>query len=136
MVVSTFFISIQHSLILGGSTVQKGERTYHLSGACESHSHIRTACPFNDDVTAVRVPFSRVHGFWLIQRHSFGKMSFSNNDTMFMGPSENEIVADTHGLIKVYLGNKKAFLTSMEVKKGLDTFESINPNETILTKLR
>ena len=107
-----------------------------LEVVSESHSHLEAVDPFNSDVTAVRVPFSRVHGFWFFQRHSFGNMKKQSQDTMFMKPKENEITADAHGLIKVYLGGIKQFPTSTEVKKGLDTFESNNPNETILTKLR
>lgn len=90
--------------IFKDANVQEGERTYHKTGACESHAHIKTTSPKNHAVTAVRVPFSRIHGLWFIQRHSFGNMKADKkereNDTMFKKPEENEITADTHGLVK------------------------------------
>lgn len=91
-------------------------------------------------MTAVRVPYSRVHGLWFIQRHSFGNMQTAEdkreNDTMFKKPEENEITADTHGLVKVFLGYECDISTSTEVIKGLKDFEAKLPNETILKRLK
>ncbi|MGN0930499.1 MAG: hypothetical protein ACI4NP_02145 [Thermoguttaceae bacterium] len=124
----------------GGTNVQAGERTYHNTGACESHAHIKTTSPNHHAVTAVRTPFSRIHGLWFIQRHSFGNMKTAKdkreNDTMFKDPDENEITADTHGLVKVFLGYDRNFSTSAEVIKGLKDFEANSPNETILKRLK
>lgn len=124
----------------GGANVQEGEMSYHKTGVCESHAHIKTTSPNNHAVTAVRVPFSRVHGLWFIQRHSFGNMQAKKykreNDTMFKDPEENEITADTHGLVKVFIGYDRDFSTSTEVIKGLKDFEAKLPNETILKRLK
>lgn len=120
-----------------GAKVNKGERSYHSSGFCESHSHIQSVAPFNPNVTAVRVPFSRIHGLWFIQRHEFNKsLRYIRHDTMFLEPDENEITADTHGLIKVYLGHITNYGTSSEVKTGLENYENSPSGESILTKLR
>ena len=120
-----------------GAKVNKGERSYHSSGFCESHSHIKAVRVFNRNVTAVRVPFSRVHGLWFIQRHEFNKsLIYIRSNTMFLGPGENEITADTHGLIKVYLGDIADYETSSEVKTGLEKYENSQSGESILTKLR
>ncbi len=123
----------------GGTNVQEGERTYHNTGACQSHAHIKVASSNTHSVTAVRVPFSRVHGLWFIQRHSFGNMKADKkereNDTMFKKPEENEITADTHALVKVFLGYDCDISTSAEVIKGLKDFEAKLPNETILKRL-
>lgn len=119
-----------------GAKVNKGERSYHNSGFCESHSHIESVAPFNPNVTAVRVQFSRIHGLWFIQRHSPNNSLNINQNTMFYGPDENEITADTHGLIKVYLGDITNYGTSSEVKTGLEKYENSPSSESILTKLR
>lgn len=132
-------IRTEHGDILrdaNGAKVNEGERSYHSSGFCESHSHMRAVAPFNPNVTAVRVPFSRIHGFWFIQRHSPNKSLNINEDTMFLGSGENEITADTHGLIKVYLGNIADYKTSSKVKTGLEKYEKSPSGESILTKLR
>lgn len=120
-----------------GANVNKGERSYHSSGFCESHSHMRAVAPFNPNVTAVRVPFSRIHGLWFIQRHSPNKsLYYIRHDTMFLEPDENEITADTHGLIKVYLGDIADYKTSSKVKNGLKKYENSPSGESILKKLR
>ena len=120
-----------------GANVNEGERSYHSSGFCESHSHIESVAPFNPNVTAVRVPFSRIHGLWFIQRHTPNKsLRYIRHDTMFLEPDENEITADTHGLIKVYLGHITNYRTSYEVKTGLEKYENRPSGESILTKLR
>ena len=120
-----------------GAKINKGERSYHSSGFCESHSHIQSVSPFNRNVTGVRVPFSRVHGLWFIQRHEFNKsLSHIRNNTMFLGPHENEITADTHGLIKVFLGDIADYKNSHEVTVGLKKYENSPSGESILTKLR
>ena len=120
-----------------GAKAKEGERSYHKSGFCESHSHMRTASPFNSYVTAVRVPFSRVHGIWFIQRR-LSKPIYKplDQNTMFLTPSENEITADTHGLIKVYLGDDTQYSNISKVKAGLKKYENSPSGESILTKLK
>ncbi len=59
-----------------------------------------------------------------------------NAKVMFGDDEENEIIADTHGFIKVYLGTDSVFKNYMDVAKGLDDFERNHPNETILNGLR
>ncbi len=54
---------------------------------------------------------------------------------MFKKPEENEITADTHALVKVFLGYDCDISTSAEVIKGLKDFEAKLPNETILKRL-
>lgn len=119
-----------------GAKVNEGERSYHSSGFCESHSHLQAVRVFHSNVTAVRVPFSRVHGLWFIQRHSPDKSTGINNRTMFAKPDENEITADTHGLIKVYLGDMSFYDYSYKVRTGLIKYENSPSGESILTKLR
>ena len=48
--------------------VKPGEQTYHNTGVCESHSHIKTVAVKGHDVVAIRVPFSRIHGLWFMER--------------------------------------------------------------------
>lgn len=55
---------------------------------------------------------------------------------MFLGPGENEITADTHGLIKVYLGDISTYDYSYTVRTGLIKYENSPSGESILTKLR
>lgn len=61
--------------------------------------------------TLVTVPFSRVYGLWIIERgtiNDFGKYD-PENAGQFMDNSENEIVADTHGLPIIYVGSIKEY---------------------------
>lgn len=120
-----------------GAMPKEGEKTYHKSGFCESHSHIETASPNSPYVTGVRVPFSRVHGLWFIQRKmSDPNDSYMNEDTMFLNPKENEITADTHGLLKVYLGDKTQYPNAATVKGGIENYEKNHPYDSILKKLK
>lgn len=85
--------------------VKPGEQTYHKTGVCESHSHIKTVAVKGDDVVAIRVPFSRVHGLWFMERKYSGKyIKGDDKETTFYNDEQNEILADTHGLPKFYLG--------------------------------
>lgn len=122
---------------LKGSMPKEGEITIHKSGICESHSHIKTASPNSSFVTGVRVPFSRIHGLWFIQR----KMSnindnYMNGNTMFLNPKENEITADTHNLSKIYLGDKTQYPNAAKVKAGVEKYEKTHPDDSILKKLK
>ena len=122
-----------------GSMPTEGERTYHKSGICESHSHIETASPYSPHVTGVRVPFSRVHGLWFIQRKmSDTNNNYMNNNTMFMNPVENEITADTHNLPKIYLGDVTQYPNAAKVKAGIEKYEKSHPYEydSILNRLK
>lgn len=120
-----------------GSMPKEGERTYHKGGICESHSHIKTASPNSPYVTGVRVPFSRVHGLWFIQRKmSDTNDSYMNGNTMFLNPKENEITADTHNLPKIYLGDKTQYPNAAKVKAGIEKYEKTHPDDSILKKLK
>lgn len=120
-----------------GSMPKEGEITHHKSGICESHSHIETTSPNSPYVTGVRVPFSRVHGLWFIQRKmSDPKDFYMNGDTMFLNQQENEITADTHGLSKVYLGDKTQYPDAATVKAGIEKYEKTHPDDSILKKLK
>ena len=55
---------------------------------------------------------------------------------MFANQDENEITADTHGLIKVYLGDMSFYDYSYKVRAGLIKYENSPSGESILTKLR
>lgn len=39
-----------------------------LSGVCESHGHITASMVTGDFLTVVRVPYSRVHSLWFMER--------------------------------------------------------------------
>ena len=120
-----------------GSMPKEGELTIHRSGICESHSHIETTSPNSPYVTGVRVPFSRVHGLWFIQRKMSDPNDFyMNGDTMFMNQEENEITADTHGLAKIYLGDKTQYPDAATVKAGIEKYEKTHPDDSILKKLK
>lgn len=90
--------------------VKPGEQTYHKTGVCESHSHIKTVAVKGHDVVAIRVPFSRIHGLWFTERKYSGEhINGDNNEIMFYDSKQNEILADTHGLTKFYLGSDLKF---------------------------
>ena len=59
-----------------------------------------------------------------------------NGDTMFLNPEENEITADTHGLSKVYLGDKTQYPDAATVKAGIEKYEKTHPDDSILKKLK
>ena len=120
-----------------GSMPKEGEITIHKSGICESHSHIKTTSPNSTNVTGVRVPFSRVHGLWFIQRKMSDKNDkYMNNNTMFLNQKENEITADTHNLSKIYLGDKTQYPNAAKVKAGIEKYEKTRPDDSILKKLK
>ena len=85
-------------------TPNEGERSYHHTGACESHSRVRYGCVKGFDLTVVRVPFSRIHGIWMMERGNVeGDAYVPKDDVQFCDCDENEIVADTHGLPIIYV---------------------------------
>ena len=111
-----------------GNTPMPGERTFHKTGVCESHSRVRPI-KFKDYATAVRVPFSRVHGLWIIERAFIEAGVFEpKHKTQFAGESENESVADSHGLVIVYGGDGADIPTSLH---HLVQYEHDHPDEVV-----
>lgn len=103
-----------------------GERTYHKTGVCESHVRVKAFAFRGHNTTVVRVPFSRVHGLWMIER---GKVSLGKyhpeQHAQYLGANENETGADTHGLPIVYVGTDSPV---SESHKALAQWERNNPN--------
>lgn len=111
-----------------GNTPMPGERTFHRTGVCESHFRVRPIS-FKDYATAVRVPFSRVHGLWLIERALVDAGVFKpKHKTQFAGRHENESVADTHGLVIIYGGDGADIPTS---RYHLEQYEHDHPEEFV-----
>lgn len=119
----------------GDPSVAVGERTYHKTGACDSHYHIASTFYLGEDATAMAVPFSRFHGLWCIQR---GKSSFGSyqplNGGQYDHDDENEASVDSHGLPKIFTGGqssgseKPSFQESLKIYKE---WAQNNPDEAI-----
>ena len=70
----------------------------HKVGVNESHGIIKTANVKGSYLTTVRVPYSRITGCYMLERYK------NQKDCCFLGDSENEFDADTHGLTKLCWG--------------------------------
>ena len=73
--------------------VKTDDKCVHKTGVNESHSIFTTYCYKGSHLTMVRVPYSRINGFYLMESHC---------SDMYLGDRENEFSADTHGL-PIYL---------------------------------
>ena len=102
-----------------------GERTYHKTGVCESHVRVKKFSFKGHNTTVVRVPFSRVHGIWPIERGKvqFGKYKPGNHE-QYLGYNENESGADSHGLPIIYVGTDESVSVSHRM---LNQWEKNNP---------
>ncbi|MBP5621447.1 MAG: hypothetical protein J6X44_05475, partial [Thermoguttaceae bacterium] len=100
-------------------------------GVCESHGHITASfigSPRFDDktLTVVRVPFSRVHSLWFMERGeidssgAYSKMPFrlfgqdDDGDFQFWAYHQNEIDACTQGLPIINVGDISKITNSRE----------------------
>lgn len=79
------------------TTKTKGEKTNHSRGVNESHSIIKTVRVGGGNLTMVRVPYSRINGLYMMAAGKY----FSSD--MYLGDGENEISADTHGLVIYFM---------------------------------
>ena len=71
----------------------------HNVGVNESHAIINAVVVKGSYLTTVRVPYSRITGCYMLERYK------NQKDCCFLGDSENEFDADTHGLTKLCWGN-------------------------------
>lgn len=125
------------------------ERTYHHTGVCESHSRFQYTCVEGYGLTVVRVPFSRIHGLWIMQGGKVESNGYKEEaGGQFLDSGENENIADTHGLIIIFMkdlepehgygpGKKKEWDAKPFVDKFLQ-WEKDNPDQvtTVLTGVR
>lgn len=114
-----------------GKAPKDGEESICATGPCESHSRVQLVCAQHDGSemgsTLVTVPFSRIHGLWIIERgiiNDFGKY-VPEGVGQFMDNSENEIIADTHGLPIIYVGSIKEY-EPIEIATRLKILEEWN----------
>ena len=101
------------------STVKVGEKCTHRTGVNESHFVWRTVTVKGHELTMARVPYSRINGFYMMESHC---------GSMYLGDSENEISADTHGLPIYYVQasiNRNQHISKF-MKKFIDA-EKKNP---------
>ena len=119
----------------GDPSVAVGERTYHKTGACDSHYHIASTYYIGEDATAMVVPFSRFHGLWCIQR---GRSSFGSyqpdNGGQYHHDNENEASVDSHGLPKVFTGGQSSGTEKPSFQESLKIYKEWarnNPDEAI-----
>lgn len=109
-----------------------GGLTRHATGVCESHSHLSSFCTAGHDRTVVRVPFSRVHGVWWLERgfcDSSMKVDCNFEETQFAGADENEVLADTRGLPIVYGGTVKKIINADVLHPHLEQWEKKKPTK-------
>ncbi len=107
-----------------------------LSGVCESHGHITASMVTGDFLTVVRVPYSRVHSLWFMERGkiesngSYTKDFVSDRDDgnfQFWAYHQNEIDACTQGLPIINVGDISKITNSREESEtALKNWE--NPN--------
>lgn len=120
----------------GTGVPQPGERTYHRTGACDSHCHIESSFYLGEDSTAMEAPFSRFHGLWWIERGSMVNGVYQPDSRgQYNHEDENEASVDSHGLPKVFTGGKSSgaknipfFQDSVDIYKE---WARNNPDEVI-----
>ena len=72
-----------------------GEMVYHRRGVCESRSHIQQFCYKGSELTVTRVPISRVHGVWFMERRKYGNIhSVEYSKNMFTLNPYQELLYD------------------------------------------
>lgn len=109
-----------------------GELTFHNRGVCESHSHIQQFCFKGFELTVVRVPISRIHGVWFMERRKYGnKHNVKNSKMMFAAQNQNEIIADTRGIPVIYVGVAKKRDGLEKAYNALNLFEDNNEELSI-----
>ncbi len=79
-------------------TMKPGEEATHKRGVNESHGMFKSVSVEGRQMTIVRVPFHRISGCYMCEREP------GSNNPGFLGDSENEMTADTHGLRALYVG--------------------------------
>lgn len=77
--------------IFGGGFPPIGKLSHHV-GVNESHSIFKTVRVEGSVLTMVRVPYHRITGMYMLEQNP------GAGDCGFLGDSENEFNADTHGL--------------------------------------
>lgn len=98
-----------------------GKKSDHLRGVNESHSIIRTVVIAGNKLTMVRVPYSRINGFYMMK-------SGENFDRdMYLGDGENEVSADTHNLPAYYMGQVSSGKSVFDFVDKLEEYEKKNP---------
>lgn len=80
-------------------SLNRGDVSDHKRGVNESHGQWRAIVVKGSASTMVRVPYPRISGLYFAERR-VGDPSWGQ----FLGDSENEITADTHGLTAIFLG--------------------------------
>lgn len=96
-------------------TKTKGEKSKHTRGVNESHSLIKTVCVGGHYLTIIRVPYSRINGFYMLK------------NGMYLGDGENEVSADTHGLPAYYFGKVSSGRHVSEYMQEFLQMEKNNP---------
>ena len=80
------------------STSTPGGELKAKHGVNESHSMFRTTVVTGDNLTMVRVPYSRISGTFMAESRP------GSNSCAYLGDSENEADADTNGLRVLFVG--------------------------------
>lgn len=113
---------------INGETVSPGVKFF--PGVCESHSHINASVVTGDCLTAVRVPYSRIHSLWFME---YGEMKSSGYETdkdkpfQFWAHHQNEVDACTKDLPIIYIGKTtKIKKTRQEAVAKLQSWEGTN----------
>ena len=103
------------------TTHTKGDKSTHTRGVNESHSIIQTVCVGGGNLTMIRVPYSRINGFYMIAAGpGFDK-------DMYLGDDENEFSADTHGLPAYYIQHVGPWESVAQFMQDFLSSEKKNP---------
>lgn len=107
--------------------VKTDDKCVHKTGVNESHSIFKTYCYKGSHLTMVRVPYSRINGFFMMEIDICAPSSQSVHG-MYAGDHENEIVSDTHGLPIYFMetGVRSGKMLSSYMKK-FEQYEKNNP---------
>ena len=103
------------------TTTKPGEKSQHLRGVNESHSVFQTVVVGGDNLTMVRVPYSRINGFYMMQS------GVKYDKPMYGSDAENEFSADTHGLPAYFMGKVGQREKVSKFMQDFSTYEREDP---------
>ncbi len=106
------------------ANIGQGKSAFH-PGVCETHGHINVTNIIAKDnvlksLTVTRVPYSRIHALWFMQRGKVDERTEAyegKTDFQFWAASQNEIDACTVGLPIIYVANVNPGDSALKVAK-------------------